>query len=56
VAEGRARTLLVFDDSWLAEEPLAAKVWPLPLVAKASALIATTTVLDDDGATVGVHE
>jgi hypothetical protein len=56
VAEWRARTLLVFDDTWLAEEPLAGKQWPPPLLATAIALIATTTVLDDDRRAIGVQQ
>jgi hypothetical protein len=54
VKEWRARTLLVFDDSWLAEEPLAGRDWPPPLVA-AGATITATPPGDNDSALSGVR-
>jgi hypothetical protein len=40
VKEWRAQTLLLFDDSWLAEEPLAGRDWPPPLVASTATIAA----------------
>jgi hypothetical protein len=54
VTEWRARTLLVFDDSWLAQEPLAGRDWPPPLVA-AGATITAAPPGDNDSALSGVR-
>jgi hypothetical protein len=55
VKEWRTRTLLVFDDSWLGEEPLAGKQWP-PALTVATATSTPQPPTDARQVSTGVLE